>query len=1018
MSDERAQLHRMLAALVRRERLLLVMRGVVQGLAGLGAVSLVAVALAAARLPWPTGLVLLLVSAAVLPVLALLLPALPGWRTAGDLVRQARLVEGSRPDLRGRLVTLAERPDGPQPGESESLLDLAARRARGLLGDLNTKGIHSARPVGRAMVGLLVVLAACAFTGALGPTSPAEALRQLLREPSAAAQAAVQPPGAEPAHALLGDIVLRYHYPDYTGLEPLEVPNSTGDVHAPPGTRVELRARTAQRWQGATMVLERRETLWAAASTQRDIAQLEDGRDLYASFELTAPGSWLFELAATESTQTTRARDVALDEDLAPEVLLIGADGKVLEVAWDEPLPISWTARDDYGVASVVAEADGASGARSHGLVEPLDPVLRLEGGGDFTPADLGLMPGVEARVRVVAWDNDAVSGTKAGRSAPVRVRVLGPRGQSDRRRRVVGELRDALLVVLADHLEDPWPPSSGRPEVRSWGASTARRMDAVDQLVEDAWAGYEPEGFEGTVIESVRRSQASLVGFLQALGPTGAAVSQADMDTLEGLRADLLSDLEQGILTLDKVILAHAVASLTNKVTPLADDAQRLDALSEADAAQVFTRLDRLGRHLVRVDGVAAELGDSRLAHFTHYRVRDVDHLSQAVRAAHGAGKTDVARVYQGRLVRELRDFSEQFVQLRQRQRAQEDQDQQDIAKLRDEIEALHAGESRLLDQLLQAVQQQGDPAQAMASRWESLARRADDLGAALDELGHEMMAHEGRPTSEWRMALQAVVQIRRLAGALEARDLGRSLEGVAEAEWGVQRLGETVQRHAAHAELLDRAIPHQARVGSQVDKASEQVGQLRKDLESLLRQLAAEPSKLVVGTAPLAPTQEAYRERTDAAVDEAERLKPKLPMTGTVVVEGLQRADSEMQRAARALPRGQAQEAQGSQQAAIQALAEALRALEEAMQNAREMAQMQECEDCSGGGSGGGKGGGDDRDGKRQRGRVRVEIPAPEEFRTPEAYRQALLEGMQGDVPAEYEALKRRYYEDLVRQ
>ncbi len=45
-------------------------------------------------------------------------------------------------------------------------------------------------------------------------------------------------------------------------------------------------------------------------------------------------------------------------------------------------------------------------------------------------------------------------------------------------------------------------------------------------------------------------------------------------------------------------------------------------------------------------------------------------------------------------------------------------------------------------------------------------------------------------------------------------------------------------------------------------------------------------------------------------------------------------------------------------------------------------------------------------------------VAIPAPEEFRTPEAYRRALLEGMQGDVPDEYEALKKRYYEELVRQ
>ena len=43
---------------------------------------------------------------------------------------------------------------------------------------------------------------------------------------------------------------------------------------------------------------------------------------------------------------------------------------------------------------------------------------------------------------------------------------------------------------------------------------------------------------------------------------------------------------------------------------------------------------------------------------------------------------------------------------------------------------------------------------------------------------------------------------------------------------------------------------------------------------------------------------------------------------------------------------------------------------------------------------------------------------LAEPEDFRTPEEYRQALLRGMEGDVPEEYRALKRRYYEELVHQ
>jgi hypothetical protein len=45
-------------------------------------------------------------------------------------------------------------------------------------------------------------------------------------------------------------------------------------------------------------------------------------------------------------------------------------------------------------------------------------------------------------------------------------------------------------------------------------------------------------------------------------------------------------------------------------------------------------------------------------------------------------------------------------------------------------------------------------------------------------------------------------------------------------------------------------------------------------------------------------------------------------------------------------------------------------------------------------------------------------LEIPGREEFRTPEEYRRALLRGMEGEVPDEYRALKKRYYEELVHQ
>jgi hypothetical protein len=75
-------------------------------------------------------------------------------------------------------------------------------------------------------------------------------------------------------------------------------------------------------------------------------------------------------------------------------------------------------------------------------------------------------------------------------------------------------------------------------------------------------------------------------------------------------------------------------------------------------------------------------------------------------------------------------------------------------------------------------------------------------------------------------------------------------------------------------------------------------------------------------------------------------------------------------------------------------------------------------------------GAGGGEGQQGEQQQGgdreeghdgfdhRQDLEIPGREAFQTPEEYRRALLEGMEGEVPEEYRAMKKRYFEELVSQ
>ncbi|MFT4627995.1 MAG: hypothetical protein ACI8PZ_006689, partial [Myxococcota bacterium] len=103
---------------------------------------------------------------------------------------------------------------------------------------------------------------------------------------------------------------------------------------------------------------------------------------------------------------------------------------------------------------------------------------------------------------------------------------------------------------------------------------------------------------------------------------------------------------------------------------------------------------------------------------------------------------------------------------------------------------------------------------------------------------------------------------------------------------------------------------------------------------------------------------------------------------------------------------------EAEGSQGVAAERVREARESLEQARdQAAQEASQLGQSGQRE-------PGGGEEQRGRDMSEAQNVPIPSREDFRTPEEYRRALLEGMEGDVPEQYRALKRRYYEELVHQ
>ena len=136
-------------------------------------------------------------------------------------------------------------------------------------------------PIGR----MLVVGALVATVGARLPVGPADALAVLLGASAASVRLADATVDDEPDAAVVGDISLRYVYPEYTGLEARSVPNSDGTIIAPPGTSVTVRARTAAAFQAVAIDVEGLEPVDGT---------LRGGRDAECELVVDESGRWRF----------------------------------------------------------------------------------------------------------------------------------------------------------------------------------------------------------------------------------------------------------------------------------------------------------------------------------------------------------------------------------------------------------------------------------------------------------------------------------------------------------------------------------------------------------------------------------------------------------------------------------------------------------------------------------------------------------------------------------------------------
>ncbi|MFT5680808.1 MAG: hypothetical protein ACI8RZ_001714 [Myxococcota bacterium] len=1003
MAEDIQQIRAFLERLSGRERRLLLARGLLQGLAGLLVTALLLSLLLSLGLArhWAVvwGITLALLS------LAVVARPLVSWQAAGDAIRQARLVEGALPQLRSRLLTALDRGDSPHV--SQALVARSVSRTRGLIAPLKPAQIHPGKPVRRTFVGVMGLALLVTLVGVLLPIGPFDAIAVLLQgRASVAAERMLAGDVVAEEDALVGDIVLHYTFPDYTLLDPLLVPNSDGTIHAPPGTRVKITARTGEPFEAAALQIDDGDPTEAG---------LAGGRDLDATLDVVGEGAWRFILVRGEEVHRSADFRIVVDEDAAPVVSIEQSQARQVPV--NQPLGVLWNAQDDFGLKRVVLEVEQDGEVREYELRRPLDGTSALDGGIRMTPQDIGLGSGSEATLRIVAYDNDWMAGGKRGESVAVEIEVLGPQAQGARLANYIRELRDAMIPPLADFLVEDTPPSATGPGMLRWAESARGRFEPIQELMKKQWGDDSPSSIDGKVVDDVMEAAARLIRFtITTYDPSsGRSTTVRDDETFAELHDAQIASLEKAIYLLDMMMRQAGLAELSDLAANLAQEAQELKEFSETDpeAGELLARLDQLQRLMSQLERAASKLDEGRIQEFVNARLDESSSLMDEIRKAIAEGRMEDAQEMLERLAESLQQMAEGLNTQMSEQQEGDDEMGEAYKQLVEDLEQLEKEQQELAEQLAQAREQEDDQSAEQAEMWErvlALAQTADDAArAAVSASG------DG---AGWRSS--AVARMGRFAestagvlDAVRARDASASIERVDRAIRQGQIATAAVEHELARSRPPGESTPDGVMTAN--DKTAGSIANL-KEILKLLEQLQEGQQTESEEMQELAQQQQQQQgelsERQQQLQQQVGQMEQAMPTSDGTASESMKRAGEAMERAGENLEGGRSMPGEGHQRDAAGRLQSTRESLQQQMQEYQQMQQRQQQMQGNEG-----QGNENERDGESYS-TQEIQIPSPEEFQTPEEYRRALLEGMEADVPEEYEALKKRYYEELVRQ
>lgn len=245
---------------------------------------------------------------------------------------------------------------------------------------------------------------------------------------------------------IVGNIKLRYTFPEYTGIEPVTENRSNGHISALRGTRVKISAQANK---------PIREAFLLTNDGKKILMEIRRELFIEGSLIITNERFYWFEIKDNFDLSLSHRTKYYIDilEDKSPWVKIL-APQQDMTVSQDSQIELTMELGDDYGINEVnlIYYANNEE-EKSINIARSRKGIEEKKLSYNWFLQELRLIPGSRINYHIEVLDNDAISGPKRGKSKTLALEVFSYEKEHLELTALQSVMQEQLLKLLDNQI-------------------------------------------------------------------------------------------------------------------------------------------------------------------------------------------------------------------------------------------------------------------------------------------------------------------------------------------------------------------------------------------------------------------------------------------------------------------------------------------------------------------------------------------------------------------------------------